>query len=413
MVVGKKKNNGPICTPESPRKVLKDTLEASPRKNEAASSKPTSRRRGESASPVRPKKQIDFDQKTSVVTGTSGETLATAFDEMPPSPPTIGEIMKKKKSEMTKVESKKKTDKKKKPKKTKKALEVPKSPYRGPFEEMELRKSPLREIPPKENITKIEAKEEVKEEPIKENPVKEMPKLTKKPEVKEEDSNRRNLNDVLKSPEPKDDKKKIKKTKPKRKVKKDADQDFEKKAPIKRITDFFEIRRSNRKTGKQIEDEKDDLWRDLVRSDCQEGLEIRNCPIKQRGIYSTREFKKGDFVVEYRGTFFYPENIEESYAQESKYYEDPETGSYMYWFDYKGKKYCIDATAESPFYGRLLNHSCKVPNCATKPLDMQDPIDPVRLIIYAKEDIPSGTELLYDYGDRSKQSLEIHPWLKL
>ena len=35
--VGKKKNNGPICTPESPRKVLKDTLEASPRKNESAS----------------------------------------------------------------------------------------------------------------------------------------------------------------------------------------------------------------------------------------------------------------------------------------------------------------------------------------------------------------------------------------
>ena len=76
-------------------------------------------------------------------------------------------------------------------------------------------------------------------------------------------------------------------------------------------------------------------------------------------------------MVEYRGTFFYPENIEESYIQESKYYEDPETGSYMYWFDYKGKKYCIDATAESPYYGRLLNHSCKVPNCATKPLDVR------------------------------------------
>ena len=140
----------------------------------------------------------------------SGEALATAFDEIPPSPPTIGEIMKKKKSEMTKVESKKKTDKKKKPKKTKKALEVPKSPYRGPFEEMELRKSPLREIPPKENITKVEVKEEVKEEPVEEKTVKEMPKLTKRPEVKEEDSNRRNLNDVLKSPEPKDDKKQIK-----------------------------------------------------------------------------------------------------------------------------------------------------------------------------------------------------------
>jgi len=116
MVVGKKKNNGPICTPESPRKVLKDTLEASPRKNEAASSKSVSRRRGESASPIRPKKKIDFDQKTSVVTGTSGEALATAFDESPPSPPTIGEIMKKKKSE-AKLEAKKKTEKKKKPKK--------------------------------------------------------------------------------------------------------------------------------------------------------------------------------------------------------------------------------------------------------------------------------------------------------
>ncbi|CAG5114225.1 Oidioi.mRNA.OKI2018_I69.chr2.g8289.t1.cds [Oikopleura dioica] len=312
--------------------------------------------------------------------------------------------------------SKKTAEKKKKPKKNKKVAinEAPKSPYRGPFEEMEARKSPLREIPPAKEEVKEEPKEEPKEQPEKkEAAAKEMPKLTRKPEVKVEDSARRNLNDVLKSPEPKDEKKKAKKTKPKRKVKKETDEDFEKKNTITRITDFFEVRRSNRKTSKQIEDEKDELWRDLVKSQCQEGLEIRNCPIKQRGIYSTRKFNKGDFVVEYKGDFFYPENIEESYAQESKYYEDPETGSYMYWFEFKGKKYCIDATAESPFYGRLLNHSCKTPNCATKPLDMQDPIDPVRLIIFAKEDIPAGTELLYDYGDRSKKSLEVHPWLKL
>lgn len=115
--------------------------------------------------------------------------------------------MKKKKSE-AKLEAIKKTEKKKKPKKFKKALEVPKSPYRGPFEEMELRKSPLREIPsPQENET---TKREVKEMPIEEKPAKEMPKLTKRPEVEKEDSTRRNLNDVLKSPEPKDDKKKIK-----------------------------------------------------------------------------------------------------------------------------------------------------------------------------------------------------------
>lgn len=134
------------------------------------------------------------------------------YDESPPSPPTIGEIMKKKKSEaqnLKDAKSKKADGKKKKSKKTKKIVnEAPKSPYRGPFEEMEARKSPLREIPP---AKEEEVKEEPKEEPEKkETEVKAMPKLTKKPEVKVEDSGRRNLNDVLKSPEPKDEKKKAK-----------------------------------------------------------------------------------------------------------------------------------------------------------------------------------------------------------
>ena len=34
-----------------------------------------------------------------------------------------------------------------------------------------------------------------------------------------------------------------------------------------------------------------------------------------------------------------------------------------------------------------------------------------RLILVAKHDIEPGTELLYDYGDRSKESLAVHPWL--
>ena len=36
-----------------------------------------------------------------------------------------------------------------------------------------------------------------------------------------------------------------------------------------------------------------------------------------------------------------------------------------------------------------------------------------RLILVAKQDIVTGTELLYDYGDRSKESLKAHPWLSL
>jgi histone-lysine N-methyltransferase SETD8 len=39
--------------------------------------------------------------------------------------------------------------------------------------------------------------------------------------------------------------------------------------------------------------------------------------------------------------------------------------------------------------------------------------DRPRLILVARKDIDSGTELLYDYGDRSKESLKAHPWLGL
>ncbi len=33
--------------------------------------------------------------------------------------------------------------------------------------------------------------------------------------------------------------------------------------------------------------------------------------------------------------------------------------------------------------------------------------------IDVRRDIEPGEELLYDYGDRSKESLEAHPWLAL
>ena len=39
--------------------------------------------------------------------------------------------------------------------------------------------------------------------------------------------------------------------------------------------------------------------------------------------------------------------------------------------------------------------------------------DTPRLILVAKHHIDIGEELLYDYGDRSKESLKAHPWLAL
>ena len=84
----------------------------------------------------------------------------------------------------------------------------------------------------------------------------------------------------------------------------------------------------------------------------------------------------------------------------------------------------IDATGESGRYGRLLNHSLKKPNCVTKVktsllLSNSHYLQVVmlgntpRLILVAKHDIEEETELLYDYGDRSKQSVKDHPWLLL
>ncbi|KAJ8978775.1 hypothetical protein NQ317_015499 [Molorchus minor] len=77
----------------------------------------------------------------------------------------------------------------------------------------------------------------------------------------------------------------------------------------------------------------------------------------------------------------------------------------MYYFKHNDQH--IDATAESGKLGRLVNHS-RNGNLITKTMI----VDKVpRLALMAKTDISKGAELLYDYGDRSKEALEHHPWL--
>lgn len=71
--------------------------------------------------------------------------------------------------------------------------------------------------------------------------------------------------------------------------------------------------------------------------------------------------------------------------------------------------FSVDATAESGKLGRLINHS-RNGNLLTKTV-LVDGLP--RLALLAKTDIRAGQELLYDYGDRSKEALEHHPWLAL
>ncbi|BES97344.1 Histone-lysine N-methyltransferase PR-Set7 [Nesidiocoris tenuis] len=190
-------------------------------------------------------------------------------------------------------------------------------------------------------------------------------------------------------------------TKPRRKV--DPAENNNKTA---KLTDFFPVRRSVRKTKKTVLEEKQRHVENAILSGREDGLEVHNFEGKGRGIVATRHFGRGDFVVEYAGELI---SMDEARERESIYARDQNTGCYMYYFVYRDVPYCVDATAESPRLGRLVNHS-RNGNLSTKSL-MVAGIP--RLVLVAKEDIQPGDELLYDYGDRSRESLYYHPWLAL
>merc|ERR1719193_1331432 len=135
------------------------------------------------------------------------------------------------------------------------------------------------------------------------------------------------------------------------------------------------------------------------------GIEILDTVHRGRGIKASRRFVKGDYVVEYAGDLL---SESDALYREAQYQGDPTKGSYMYFFEYKGKQHCVDATEETGRYGRLINHSLKKSNCATKVVAMEDS---PRLILVAKHDIEVGVELLFDYGERNKDTIKANPWL--
>ncbi|MEQ2221252.1 hypothetical protein ILYODFUR_013896 [Ilyodon furcidens] len=173
----------------------------------------------------------------------------------------------------------------------------------------------------------------------------------------------------------------------------------------RKVTDYFPIRRSSRKTKTEIKSEEHRHIDDLLKKGTEEGMKVKDIEGKGRGVFAVKGFKKGDFVVEYHGELL---ELAEAKKREAQYAEDPETGCYMYYFQYWSKTYCIDATTETDRLGRLVNHS-KSGNCQTRlhPIDGKP-----HLILVASKDINAEEELLYDYGDRSKASISAHPWLK-
>ena len=133
-------------------------------------------------------------------------------------------------------------------------------------------------------------------------------------------------------------------------------------------------------------------------------LDVRVFPVKGRGIVVMKQFFKGDFVLEYSG-----ELIEHRIAKiREEEYDRKDIGSFMYFFKYNDKRYCIDATYYHPRLGRLVNHSCVSSNLITR-IIVVDGLP--RLVFIACRNICLEEELLYDYGDRRKEVLAQNTWL--
>ncbi|CAD1468766.1 unnamed protein product, partial [Heterotrigona itama] len=171
-----------------------------------------------------------------------------------------------------------------------------------------------------------------------------------------------------------------------------------------KLTDYFPVRRSVRKSKKAVLEEKQRDMENKVLCQVEEGLEIKYFAGKGRGILTTREFMKGEFVVEYIG-----ELIDQVTAKkrEKIYAQDQNTGCYMYYFQHRNHH--VDATAETDKLGRLVNHS-RNGNLIARVVEVGST---PHLVLTAKENIPVGVEITYDYGDRSREAIRHHPWLAL
>uniref|UniRef100_A0A914YBZ9 SET domain-containing protein n=1 Tax=Panagrolaimus superbus TaxID=310955 RepID=A0A914YBZ9_9BILA len=170
----------------------------------------------------------------------------------------------------------------------------------------------------------------------------------------------------------------------------------------------FCYRRSTRKTAAtlQKEREKEILWLIEHPLENEKDLIIEEFPGKGRGIRAAKNYSKNDFVCEYKGEII---SMKLAHKRENEYARDPSIGSYMYFFVYKGRHYCVDATDDSSYKGRLINHSYLNPNLRTQVV--QDCKGNPRLCLFALRSIKPDEELLYDYGDHSAESVAGNPWI--
>jgi histone-lysine N-methyltransferase SETD8 len=133
---------------------------------------------------------------------------------------------------------------------------------------------------------------------------------------------------------------------------------------------------------------------------------IEEIPPKGVGVKTLQFISKDSYICTYRGKVY---TKKEGSLLEQKYYN-----RFAFYFVHNGKQLCIFPT-ETPNIkddkdiGLFFNHSRRNPNLIPRLLFNEDKVP--YICFFAKNDIEPLTELLFDYGDRSKDSLILHPWL--
>ncbi|XP_033747262.1 N-lysine methyltransferase KMT5A-like [Pecten maximus] len=113
---------------------------------------------------------------------------------------------------------------------------------------------------------------------------------------------------------------------------------------------------------------------------------------KGRGVKTLYKRRQGDFLLQYIGPLV---SKEEGERRETK-----ESSGYRFFFSHNGNQFCVDATKETDFLGRLINHGSQSgQNSVMKCIDGH-------LCLFSTRDIEIGEEILYDYGLKKSQL----PW---
>jgi uncharacterized protein len=115
----------------------------------------------------------------------------------------------------------------------------------------------------------------------------------------------------------------------------------------------------------------------------------RRSPIHGNGVFAVAPIKKGEEIIEYKGTLMTHDEADEMYG------DGGETGhTFLFTLN---DEYILDANRKGNV-ARWINHSCS-PNCAAFVIENEKgDLRKDKVVIEAKRNIKAGEELTYDYG---------------